>query len=93
MNPTLRRFGASLRPCLPEWRLACEASNARAFVRSVRGHGSTREAFATSVSGGVDGAVRVARGAPDHGAADGTNRAAYSRSCMRSSASSTARQA
>eukprot|EP00965_Chrysotila_dentata_P186113 6144418-Pleurochrysis_carterae.AAC.2 len=93
MNPTLRRFGASLRPCLPEWRLACEASNALAFVRRVRGHGSTRGAFVMSASGGVDGAERIVRGAPDHGAADGSNRTAYSRLCMRSSASSTARQA
>eukprot|EP00965_Chrysotila_dentata_P138915 4594666-Pleurochrysis_carterae.AAC.1 len=41
MNPTLRMFGASPRPCLPEWRLECEARRARACVRSTRGHGST----------------------------------------------------
>eukprot|EP00965_Chrysotila_dentata_P169438 5594847-Pleurochrysis_carterae.AAC.2 len=32
MKPTLRKFGASPRTCLPEWRLACEAIGGRVRV-------------------------------------------------------------
>eukprot|EP00965_Chrysotila_dentata_P205737 6183138-Pleurochrysis_carterae.AAC.4 len=91
MNPTLRRFWASPRSCLPEWRLACEARSARAFVRSVRGQGSTRLATATAASGGGACARYITRDAQSQSVAGESERAAYSRSCTRSSASSAAR--
>eukprot|EP00965_Chrysotila_dentata_P261653 6214328-Pleurochrysis_carterae.AAC.1 len=61
MNPTLRRFGASPRSCLPEWRLGCEARRARACVRSTSGQGSTRRvmrSYGVRVSSGKDPRAR-----------------------------------